>query len=81
MNNLLTKCNADVYKAILDIKANQPVIGEKLIALLQKHEYWWQLDGEEILRFAANLPYEIWNYKIHTFHLLFESQQQTTPMP
>ena len=81
MNNLLTKCNADVYKAILDIKANQPVIGEKLIALLQKHEYWWQLDGEEILRFAANLPYEIWNYKIHTFYLLFESQQQTTPMP
>ena len=78
MNNLLTKCNADVYKAILDIKANQPVIGENLIALLQKHEYWWQLDGEEILRFAANLPFEIWDRKIHTFFLLFESQQTTT---
>ena len=78
MSNLLTKCNADVFKAILDIKQNAPAIGENLLALLQKHEYWWQLDGQEILLFAANLPYEIWNMKIHTFYLLFESQPTTT---
>ena len=76
---LLEKCNADVFKAILDIKENRPVMGERLIAVLQKHEYWWQLDGEEILRFAAYLPHEIWNGKINTFYLLFESKQ-TTPM-
>jgi len=76
---LLEKCNADVFKAILDIKANRPVmVGERLIAVLQKHEYWWQLDGEEILRFAAYLPHEIWNGKINTFYLLFESKQTTT---
>ena len=75
---LLEKCNADVFKAILEIKEKQPPIGENLLALLQKHKYWWQMDGEEILRFAAHLPCEIWNCKIHTFYLLFESQQTTT---
>ena len=80
MNNLLTKCNADVFKAILDIKSKYPAIGEQLIAILQKREYWFDMTGLEILRFAANLPYEIWNTKIHTFHLLFQSQQ-TTEMP
>jgi hypothetical protein len=75
---LLEQCNADVYKAILDIKANKPVIGENLLALLQKHQYWGQLNGREILCFAANLPYEIWDRKIHTFCLLFESQLTTT---
>ena len=75
---LLEKCNADVYRAILDIKQKDPAIGENLLALLQKHEYWWQLDGQELLRFAAYLPHEIWNTKIHTFYLLFESQQTTT---
>lgn len=75
---LLEKCNADVFKAILDIKQNSPAIGENLLALLQKHEYWWQLDGQELLWFAANLPFEIWNGKIHTFYLLFESQPTTT---
>ena len=75
---LLEKCNADVFKAILDIKQKDPAIGENLLALLQKHEYWWQLDGQELLWFAANLPYEIWNTKIHTFHLLIESKQTTT---
>ena len=78
MANLLTKCNADVYKAILDIKAKQPVIGGRLISVLQKHQYWWQMDGEKILRFAAYLPHEIWNGKINTFYLLFESQLTTT---
>ena len=77
---LLEKCNADVFKAILDIKGEQPEIGENLLALLQKHQYWWQMNGEEILRFAAYLPSEIWNCKIHTFYLLFESQP-TTEMP
>ena len=77
MSNLLTKCNADVYKAILHIKSIQPETGENLLALLQKHKYWWQMDGEEILRLAAYLPHEIWNGKINTFYLLFESQQTT----
>ena len=78
MDNLLTKCNADVFKAILHIKSEQPTIGENLLALLQKHKFWWQMDGEEILRFGAYLPGEIWNRKIHTFYLLFESQLTTT---
>jgi len=77
---LLEKCNADVYKAILDIKATQPEIGEHLIAILQAHEYWWQMPAGDVMWFAAHLPLEIWNTKIHTFHLLFESQQ-TTVMP
>ncbi len=78
MSNLLTKCNADVFKAILDTKSEHPEIGENLLALLQKHKIWWQMDGEEILRFAAYLPHEIWDGKIHTFYLLFESQPTTT---
>jgi len=43
MDNLLTKCNADVYKAILDIKQESPIIGEKLISILQQYQYWWQM--------------------------------------
>ena len=77
MNNLLTKCNADVYKAILDIKANQPEIGEKLISILQKHESLWQMDLAETMWFAAHLPSQIWDRKVHTFYLLFESLQTT----
>jgi hypothetical protein len=80
MTNLLTKCNADVFKAILEIKSKYPAIGEQIIAILQKHEYWWQMTGLEILQFSANLPHELWNSKIHYLHLLFESQQ-TTKMP
>ena len=75
---LLEKCNADLFKAILDIKSEQPEIGENLLTLLQKHKFWWQMGGDEILRFGAYLPSEIWNRKIQTFHLLFESQQTTT---
>ena len=78
MNNLLTKCNADVYKAILDIKANQPEIGEKLISILQKHESLWQMDLAETMWFSAHLPWPIWDRKVHTFRLLFQSQQFTT---
>lgn len=77
---LLEKCNADVFKAILDHKAQYPVLGESILATLQKHEHWWQMDGSEILRVAAPLPFEIYNCKIHTFYLLFESQP-TTKMP
>ena len=77
---LLEKCNADVFKAILEVKEQSPEIGECLISVLQKHQYWWQMDGEEILRFAAYMPHEIWNGKINTFHYLF-SFQQTTTMP
>jgi hypothetical protein len=77
---LLEKCNADVFKALLDFKAQNPESGQSLINILQKHEYWWQMTGGDILYFAAYLPYEIWNGKINTFHLLFESQQ-TTKMP
>ena len=77
---LLEKCNADVFKAILDIKSEQPEIGENLLALLQKHQYWWQMNGQEILWFSAHLPWEIWDRKVHTITCLFESQQ-TTKMP
>jgi hypothetical protein len=77
---LLTKCNADVFKALLDFKAEHPQVGQYLIDPLQKHEYWWQMTGDEILRYAAYLPHGIWNNKITTFQLLFESKQ-TTKMP
>jgi len=76
---LLEKCNADVFKAILDIKAEHPDMGQVLIDILQKHEYWWQLKGNEILSFSMPLC-DIWNRKIYTFYLLFESQP-TTVMP
>jgi hypothetical protein len=80
MNNLLTQCNADVYKAILEVKEQSPVIGEKLIALLREYEFWWQMTAGDMLWFSAHLLREIWDGKVHTFHLLFESQQ-TTEMP
>ena len=73
---LLEKCNADVFKAILDIKTEHPDVGQALINLLQKHEYWWQMSGNEILSFAMPMR-DIWDRKIYTFHLLFESQQTT----
>ena len=75
---LLEKCNADVFKAILEIKSEYPAIGEQLIAVLQKRQHWIDMTGLEILQFSANLPYKIWNGKIHYFHLLFQSQQTTT---
>lgn len=75
---LLEKCNADVYKAILEVKEQSPEIGEKLIFILQKHESPFDLTCSEMLWFSANLPYEIWNIKVHTFPRLFESQQTTT---
>lgn len=34
---LLEQCNADVFKAIIDIKAKHPEIGEKMISILQSH--------------------------------------------
>ena len=77
---LLEKCNADVYKAILDIKAEQLEIGEKLITMLQAHEYCWQMPAGDMLWFSAHLPSEIWDRKVHTFRFLFKSQQ-TTPNP
>ena len=80
MTSLLTKCNADVYKAILDKKAETPEIGEKLIALLQEYQYWWQIPVGDVMWFAVHLPSEIWNLKINSFPILFESQQ-TTQMP
>jgi len=73
---LLEKCNADVFKAILDIKAENPTIAENMLFILQKHEYWWQMTGQEILSFALPLN-DIWDRKIFTFHLLFESQENT----
>ena len=76
---LLEKCNADVFKAIIDIKAEHPEIGEKMISILQSHEYWWQMTGDEMINFSAHLPYgKIWNNKIHTFSELFQSQPTTT---
>ena len=78
MNNLLTKCNADVYMAILEIKAKQPVIGEKLISMLQNCEEYIDLTCSDMLWFSAHLPWELWDRKVHTFCLLFQSQQFTT---
>ena len=75
---LLGTCNADVYKAILDIKNEEPEIGEKFISILQAHEYWWQMPAGDVMWFAAHLPFEIWNLKINTFSRLFESEQTTT---
>jgi len=77
---LLEKCNADVFAAILEFKSQYPENGEYLISILQKHKYWWQMTGEEIVRFEIDLTYQIWNGKIITFNLLFKSQQ-TTEMP
>jgi hypothetical protein len=77
---LLEKCNADVYKHILDFKAKYPENGQSLINILKKHKYWWQMTADEILHFSAYLPYKMWNHKITTFQLLFESQE-TTKMP
>ena len=75
---LLEKCNADVYKAILDIKQESPEIGERLISILQNHESPFHFNLHEMLWFSAHLPTGIWNYKVHTFYLLFESKQTTT---
>ena len=80
MDNLLTKCNADVLKAILEVKEQSPEIGEKLIALLREYQFWWQMPAGDVMWFAAHLPREIWNGKIYTFLLLFQSQQ-ITEMP
>ena len=77
---LLEKCNADVFKAILDLKDENPEIGEKLIAILQEHQYWWQMPAGDMLWFSAHLLRKIWNGKVYTFYLLFESQE-TTEMP
>ena len=75
---LLEKCNADVYKAVLEIKEESPEIGEKLITILQAHEYWWQMPLGDVLWFGAHLPLKIWDRKVHTFQFLFQSQQTTT---
>lgn len=75
---LLDKCNFDVFKAILDLKENQPEIGEKLIALLREYQFWWQMLAGDMLWFSAHLPREIWDGKAHTFQFLFQFQQTTT---
>ena len=75
---LLEKCNADVYKAILDIKQESPEIGERLISILQKNQECWQMTLSDMLWFSAHLPWPIWDRKVHTFRLLFQSQQFTT---
>ena len=70
---LLEKCNADVFKAILDMKQKDPAIGLKLLDILQKRESLNDMTCEEMLWFSGYLPDEIWDCKIHTFHLLFIS--------
>ena len=75
---LLETCNADVFAAILEVKEQSPEIGEKLIAILQEHEWPFDLTGSDMLWFAAHLPRQIWDNKVHTFQFLFQSQQ-TTP--
>ena len=81
MTSLLTKCNADVYKAILDIKAEHPTVGEKLLDILKTNYSHHDLTLSELLWFSAHLPYgQLWNGKVYSFYLLFQSQQ-TTKMP
>ena len=75
---LLEKCNADVFKAILEVKEQSPEIGEKLIALLREYQFWWQMLAGDMLWFSAHLPREIWDGKAHTFQFLFQSQQTAT---
>jgi hypothetical protein len=75
---LLEKCNADVFKAILDLKDESTV--DKMISILQDNESHFDLTLIDMLWFSAHLPIGIWDYKTHTFYLLFESQQ-TTKMP
>jgi len=77
---LLEKCNADVFKAILDIKERDQMIGKKLLAILQKHELPDDMTCEEMLWFSAYLPDKIWNNKVYNFFLLFQCEQ-TTEMP
>lgn len=74
---LLEKCNADVFKAILEVKELSPVIGEKLISILQENQYCWQMTFSDVMWFAAHLPWPIWDRKVHTLTCLFESQQIT----
>ena len=75
---LLEKCNADVFKAILEVKEQSSEIGERLISILQNHEHHYEMTFSDVMSFAAHLPWPIWDRKVHTFHLLFESKQ-TTP--
>ena len=75
---LLEKCNADVYMAILEIKCKYPAIGEQLIAILQKHEHWFDMTALEILQFSANLPHKIWNGNIFEVMSLFKTELTTT---
>lgn len=80
MSNLLTKCNADVYKAILEVKEQSPEIGESMFRILQKHTSSFDIVCDDMLWFCAHLSSKIWDSRVHTFHLLFESKQ-TTKMP
>jgi hypothetical protein len=75
---LLEKCNADVFKAIIDIKAEHPEIGEKMISILQSHASPYYLELSEILWFSAHLPIGLWDLKAYTFSLLFQSHETTT---
>jgi hypothetical protein len=52
-----------------------------MFRMLQKHESTWTMNLAETMWFAAHLPLEIWDRKVHTLNSLFQSQQQTTPNP
>ena len=77
-NTLLEKCNADVFKAILDVKERAPVIGEKMISILQSHTSPFDVTCGDMLWFSAHLPHHLWDFKIYTFDELFLSQETTT---
>ena len=78
MANLLTQCNADVFKAILDKKSETPEIGEKFISILQNCEHHSDMTFSDVMWFAAHLPWPIWDRKVHTLNSLFQFQQTTT---
>lgn len=74
---LLEKCNADVFKAILDIREKQPPIGNALLSVLKKTD-WHDVTCFDMLWFSAHLPLEIWDRKVYTFQFLFQFKQTTT---
>jgi hypothetical protein len=75
---LLEQCNFDVFAAILEIKEKKPPIGEKLTSILQSHTSVFDMTLGEMLWFSAHLPEGFWNFKIHTFYLLFQFKHITT---
>jgi len=74
MNNLLNKCNADVFALLMDYKYKFPESGDRIIEILQRREYCYEMLGHEILSLSAILPKQTFDGKIYNLHLLFQCQ-------